>query len=80
MVNAGRNEPWAGVTLNDVAVPDVCVPPAWPAARASVAVRSLFDFDILAIDLPKVNELPFYAKTTVKRTTDLGSWLRPSQP
>ena len=44
------DEPCAGVTLSDVAVPDVCVPtvPWLPAARANAAVRNLFAFDILA--------------------------------
>lgn len=38
--------PWTGVTVSDVAVPDVWVP-FW-AARVRAAVRSLFVFDILA--------------------------------
>jgi hypothetical protein len=40
-----NSNPCTGVTMRDDAVPDVC---AEFAARASAAVRSRFDFDILA--------------------------------
>lgn len=43
------SKPCTGVTVNEVAVPDVWVPPwlDW-AARVSAAVRSLFAFDSFA--------------------------------
>lgn len=42
------SKPCTGVTVNEVAVPDVCVPLDW-ADLVSAAVRSLFAFDSLAV-------------------------------
>ena len=44
------SKPCTGVTVSEVAVPDVCVPSAGDcaAARVSAAVRSLFALDSLA--------------------------------
>ncbi len=44
-----NSKPCTGVTVSDVAVPDVWVPPALDCAtRVRAAVRSLFAFDSLA--------------------------------
>ena len=49
------SKPCTGVTVSEVAVPDVCVPSAGDcaAARVSAAVRSLFALDSLARECKK---------------------------
>jgi hypothetical protein len=48
------NQPCTGVTVREVAVPDVVVPPC--VARVSAAVRSLFALDNFAIDFTGFNK------------------------
>jgi len=48
------DQPCTGVTVRDVAVPDVVEPP-W-AARVSAAVRNLFAFDNFAVDFTGFNK------------------------
>ncbi|KAJ3523086.1 hypothetical protein NM688_g8782 [Phlebia brevispora] len=44
------SKPCTGVTVRDVAVPEVCVPPTLDcAALVSAAVRNLFAFDNFAV-------------------------------
>lgn len=68
------DQPCTGVTVKDVAVPDVVEPP-W-AARVSAAVRNLFALDNFAVDFTGLER---WEKTT-RSATHPGSWLLRVQP
>ena len=51
-VKINENQPCTGVTVRDVAIPDVVEVPC--AARVSAAVRNLFALDNFAVDFIEV--------------------------